>query len=254
MRTDTVVEALVRETRGKNEARRTRVSGKIPGVVYGAQKDPVSIAVDPKFIQSILRSKTGHNTIFNLQVEGGESSPVMVVDEQYDPVKSTLLHVDLKRIDLAKRLRVSVPVLVAGEAKGIKLQGGLLEIINRSVEIEVLPDEIPQSFTIDVSDLSVGQSVRSSDIQMPGSALLVSAAEAVIVRKPRLSPKLWRSRKSQRLRARRKRPRPSRVIRQRPRLPQRRSKVGCFGWSGWGTPGKNMRKPRITWDSLRQTA
>ena len=180
MRTDTVVDAVVRETRGKNEARRTRVLGKIPGVVYGAQKDPVSIAIDPKYIQQILRSKTGHNTIFNINIAGAENTPVMVVDEQYDPVKSNLLHVDLKRIDLAKPLRVSVPVFVSGEAKGIKLQGGQLEIITRSVEIEVLPEEIPQSFTVDVSELMIGNSIRSSDIKIPGSARLLSSGEMVI--------------------------------------------------------------------------
>jgi large subunit ribosomal protein L25 len=180
LRSDTVVPAEVRETRGKNEARRTRVRGLIPGVVYGAFKDPVSIVVSPKQITQILRSRTGHNTIFNIDIAGKESSPVMVVDEQYDPVKSNLLHVDLKRIDLTKRIRVSIPVVVHGEAKGIKLQGGLLEIITRAVEIECLPDEIPQSFTLDVTELMVGQSVRASDIPMPGEALLVSQGDAVI--------------------------------------------------------------------------
>jgi large subunit ribosomal protein L25 len=145
LRTDTVVTAQVRASRGKNEARRMRVSGLIPGVVYGAFKEPVSIALNPKKIQQILRSKTGHNTIFNIDIEGQENTPVMVVDEQYEPVKWTLLHVDLKRIDLEKRIRVAVPVLVHGEAKGIKLQGGQMEIITRSVEIECLPDDIPQS-------------------------------------------------------------------------------------------------------------
>ncbi len=180
MRTDTVVSAEIRETRGKNEARRTRVRGMIPGVVYGAFKDPVSIAVNPKFITQILRSKTGHNTIFNIEVAGGETTPVMVVDEQYDPVKSNLLHVDLKRIDLAKRIRVSVPVMTHGEAKGIKLQGGQLEIITRSVEIECVPDDIPGSFTVDVSELMLGQSIRASEIAMPGDARLLSSGEMVI--------------------------------------------------------------------------
>ncbi len=100
MRTDTVVAAQVRESRGKNEARRTRRSGLIPGVVYGAFKDPVAVALDPKAINRIIRSKTGHNTIFNIEVAGAETTPVMVVDEQYDPVRGNLLHVDLKRIDL----------------------------------------------------------------------------------------------------------------------------------------------------------
>ncbi len=180
MRTEKVVNAEVRVSRGKNEARRTRVSGMIPGVVYGAFKDPVSIAVNPKHISQILRSSTGHNTIFNLEIAGGETTPVMVVDEQYDPVKSNLLHVDLKRIDLEKRIKVAVPVKVVGEAKGIKLQGGQMEIITRSVEIECLPNDIPQSFTVDVTGLMVGQSVRANDIPMPGSARLQGNLEAVI--------------------------------------------------------------------------
>src|SRR5260370_23376324 len=157
-----------------------RVSGLIPGVVYGAFKDPVSISVNPNFISQILRSSTGHNTIFNLEVAGGETSPVMVVDEQYDPVKSNLLHVDLKRIDLEKRIKVAVPVKVVGEAKGINLQGGQMEIITRSVEIDVLPNDIPQSFTVDVSGLMVGQSIRANEIPMPGSAKLLGQLDAVI--------------------------------------------------------------------------
>jgi large subunit ribosomal protein L25 len=180
VKTDKVVTAEPRASRGKNEARRMRVLGLIPGVVYGAFKDPVSISVNPKFISQILRSSTGHNTIFNLEVAGGETTPVMVVDEQYDPVKSNLLHVDLKRIDLEKRIKVAVPVKVSGEAKGIKLQGGLMEIITRSVEIEVLPNDIPHSFTVDVSELMVGQSVRANEIAMPGSAKLLGQLDAVI--------------------------------------------------------------------------
>ncbi len=157
-----------------------RVSGLIPGVVYGAFKDPVSIAVNPKFISQILRSSTGHNTIFNLEVTGAETTPVMVVDEQYDPVKSNLLHVDLKRIDLEKRIKVAVPVKVSGEAKGIKLQGGQMEIITRQIEIDVLPNDIPQSFSVDVAHLMVGQSVRANEIVMPGSAKLLGQLDAVI--------------------------------------------------------------------------
>lgn len=180
MRTDTVVPAEIRASRGKNEARRTRMRGMVPGVVYGAFQDPVAIAVNPKQIQQILRSKTGHNTIFNIDVQGGENTPVMVVDEQYDPVKSHLLHVDLKRIDLNQRIKVTVPVITEGDAKGIKLQGGLLEIVTRSIDIECVPDEIPQNFVVDVSDLMIGQSKRAGDIPMPGSMKLQSPADAVI--------------------------------------------------------------------------
>ena len=180
MRTDTVVPAQIRESRGKNEARRTRRAGLIPGVVYGAFKDPVAVAVDPKAINKIIRSKTGHNTIFNVEVAGVETTPVMLVDEQHDPIRGFLLHVDLKRIDLTKRIRVSVPVHVTGEPAGVKTQGGLLEIISRSVEIETLPDEIPESFSIDVSELLIGHNKRASDIVLAGSTKLTSAAEAVI--------------------------------------------------------------------------
>ena len=180
MRRDVTVSAEVRETRGKNEARRTRRRGLIPAVVYGAYQDPVSVAVSPKEILQILRSSTGYNTIFNLAVNGGETTPVMVVDEQRDPIRGNLLHADLKRIDLAKRLRVSVPVGITGEAKGVKVQGGLLEVITRSVEIECVPDEIPEHFVVDVTELMIGQSRRASEVALAGSTKLVSAPETVI--------------------------------------------------------------------------
>lgn len=180
MRTDITVAAEARASRGKNEARRTRRLGLIPGVVYGAYKDPVPVAVNPRHISQILHSKTGHNTIFNLNIAGGENSPVMVVDGQYDPIKGNLLHVDLKRIDLAKRIRVSVPVVTHGEPKGVKQQGGLLEIVTREVEIDCLPDDIPEHFTIDVTELMIGQSKRASDIPLAGSIKLISSADSVI--------------------------------------------------------------------------
>src|SRR5713226_3261464 len=180
MRKDITVTAEVRATRGKNEARRLRVRGFIPAVVYGAYKDSVSIGVSPKELVHILNSKTGHNTIFNLAIQGGENTPVMVVDSQRDPLKGNLLHADLKRIDLEKRIRVSVPVITSGEAAGIKLQGGLLEIISREVEIECLPDEIPEHFVVDVSSLMIGQSVRAGGVALTGSMLLLSPAESVI--------------------------------------------------------------------------
>ena len=180
MRKDITVTAEVRTSRGKNEARRTRVAGNIPAVVYGAFQDPVSIAVSPKELSKIIRSNTGLNTIFTLAVTGGESTPVMVVDRQVDPIKGTLLHADLKRIDLTKRIRVTVPVVTQGEPAGVKVQGGLLEIISRSVEIECLPDEIPDVFTIVVTELMIGQSKRASDVDIVGSMKLVSDPQTVI--------------------------------------------------------------------------
>jgi large subunit ribosomal protein L25 len=180
VRKDITVAAEVRTSRGKNEARRTRRAGNIPAVIYGAFQDPVSIAVSPREIIKIVRSNTGYNTIFTLAIAGGETTPVMVVDQQVDPVKNTLLHADFKRIDLTKRIRVSIPVATEGEPAGVKVQGGLLEIITRQVEIECLPDDIPEHFIVDVRELMIGQSKRASDIELSGSMKLTSAPETVI--------------------------------------------------------------------------
>ena len=180
MKRDITVAAEVRTSRGKNEARQTRRAGKIPAVLYGAYQDPVSVAINPREIEKIIHSSTGYNTIFSLAVQGGETTPVMLVDQQVDPIKGDLLHADLKRIDLTKRIRVSVPVHTVGEAKGVKVQGGLLEVITRAIEIECLPDEIPESFTVDVTELMIGQSRRASEVALSGSMKLVSAPDAVI--------------------------------------------------------------------------
>jgi len=180
MRKDITIEAQPRSTRGKNEARRLRVAGSAPAVVYGTGGESIAVAVSPKEVTRILHSKTGHNTIFNIKVNGGETTPVMIVDWQNDPIKDNLLHVDLKRIDLTARIRVKVPVLTTGEPKGVKLQGGLHELITREIEIECLPDEIPESFTMDVTELMMNQSIRASQVPLEGSMKLVSNPESVI--------------------------------------------------------------------------
>jgi len=177
---DITVAAEVRTSRGKNEARRTRMAGNIPAVVYGAYQEPLSVSVSPREIVKIIRSSTGLNTIFNLAITGGETTAVMIVDRQVDPIKSTLLHADLKRIDLTKRIRISVPVVTEGEPAGVKVQGGLLEIITRSVEIECLPDDIPERFVVHVSELMIGQSKRAGDIELTPSMKLVSDPQSVI--------------------------------------------------------------------------
>jgi large subunit ribosomal protein L25 len=180
MKTDITISAATRETRGKNEARRLRAAGSAPAVVYGAGRNPVAVAVRPKEVVKILQSASGRNTIFNLDVTGVENTPVMIVDWQNDPVKGNLLHVDLKRIDLTKRISVSVPVHTKGDAKGIKLQGGLLEIITRVVQVECLPEDIPEHFVVDVTELMIGQSVRAGDLELTGSIKLVSPPDSVI--------------------------------------------------------------------------
>jgi len=180
MKVSVAIPAEIRESRGKNEARRNRVRGLIPAVVYGSGQEPLSISVDPRQITKILHSKTGHNTIFNIGIRDGETTPVMIVDWQLDPVSANLLHADLKRIDLSKRIRVSVPVHVHGDPKGVKQQDGLLEIVTREVEIECLPDDIPENLVIDVTELMVGQSIRAIDAPLTESMRLLSPADAVI--------------------------------------------------------------------------
>ncbi len=180
MRKDITVTAELRGSRGKNEARRMRVSGKIPAVVYGASRQPVAVAVNPKDVHKILTSKSGHNTIFNLQIDGAETTPVMIADWQHDPIRSNLLHADLKRIDLNQRITVKVPVHTHGEPRGVKQQGGLLELVAREIEIECLPEEIPEEFVVDVTELLIGQNKRAGEIPMLGSMTLVSNPDTVL--------------------------------------------------------------------------
>jgi large subunit ribosomal protein L25 len=180
MAIDITVAAEPRSSRGKNEARRLRAAGSAPAVVYGTGKESLTVSINPKEVKRILRSKTGHNTIFHLAVTDGENTPVMIVDWQRDPVKDTILHVDMKRIDLTLRLTVMVPVHTIGEPEGVKLQGGLHEVITREVQVECLPDEIPEFLSVDVSKLVIGQAVRASDVPLPGSVRLLSPPEAVI--------------------------------------------------------------------------
>jgi large subunit ribosomal protein L25 len=179
MRKDITITAAPRETRGKNEARRLRVQGLAPAVVYGEGGDPIAVTISPKEVNLILRSTSGHNTIFNVDIQGS-IAPVMVVDWQHDPIKGRLLHVDLKRIDLTKRITVKVPVHTHGDPKGVKLQGGLHEVVTREVVIECVPDDIPEEFVVDVTELSIGQSIRASEIPMTGSMKLLSPPDAVI--------------------------------------------------------------------------
>jgi large subunit ribosomal protein L25 len=158
-----ILEAQAREAGNKNDARRVRRDGKIPAVVYGAGKDSLSVTVDPRHVMRILHSETGHNTIFDLTFNG-ERAKAMIVDWQYEPIKGKLLHIDLKRIAMDKVLRVNIPILLKGEAAGVKQEGGILEQILREVEVECLPADIPSHIDADVSELTFGKVLRVSDL------------------------------------------------------------------------------------------
>ena len=159
-----VLEAQLREPGNKNVARRVRRGGKIPAVLYGAGKDASPVSVDPRHVTRILNSESGHNTIFDLALDGGERTKAMIVDWQYEPIKGKLLHIDLKRIAMDKKLVVTVPIVLKGEAEGVKTQGGIMEQILREVEIECLPSDIPAHIDADVTHLTFGAVLRVSDL------------------------------------------------------------------------------------------
>jgi large subunit ribosomal protein L25 len=160
----TILEAQPRTPGTKNDARRVRREGKVPGVLYGAGKQALSVILDPRQISRILRSASGHNTIFELALDGSERTQAMIVDWQYEPIKGSLLHIDLKRIAMDQVLQVRVPIVLKGEPEGVKTQGGILEQVTREVEIECLPGDIPTSIEADVSELVFGKVLRVSDL------------------------------------------------------------------------------------------
>ncbi len=160
-----IVEAQPREDRGKNAARRIRRAGQIPGVLYGGKNEPLAVAVSAKQLSGILRSETGHNTIFTVKL-GSSEHKAMLKDWQVDPVKGSLLHVDMLRIAMDVRMRVKVPVHTFGEPQGVKLQGGIFEMVTREVEIECLPTDIPEEFKVDVTELMIGKQLRAGDLPL----------------------------------------------------------------------------------------
>ena len=156
-----VVNAKPREGKfTKNAARRVRVAGKIPAVLYGSGHDPVAVEVDPKQISRILFSEAGHNTIFDVEVAGSAAAKAMIVDWQREPINDRLIHIDMKRIALDKALRVKVRVKLLGIPIGVKAAGGILDQVLREVEIECLPADIPGHIDVDVSNLEMHQALR----------------------------------------------------------------------------------------------
>jgi len=166
---DATLQAEKRDSRGKNEARRLRANGRIPAVVYGAdQGKATEIAVDPKILSRILHSESGVNTLIGLQLDGA-ATRVLVKEYQLDPIHHKLLHADFYAIAMDKKLTLTVPVVLRGEAKGVKQQGGVVDFVNREIEIEVLPDDIPEHIDIDISELMLNQGVRVRDVHTEGA-------------------------------------------------------------------------------------
>jgi len=165
---EATLEVAKRETRGKNEARRLRAAGRIPGVVYGVKTggtavDSVAVAVDPKEVLRILHSESGANTLINLRLDGGETR-VMVKEYQLDPITHGLLHADFYQLAMDRAITVTVPITLKGDPKGVKLQGGLLDFVTRDIQVQCLPADIPEHIDVDVSELMLNQSIRLRDL------------------------------------------------------------------------------------------
>lgn len=164
----------------KNAARRVRVAGKIPAVLYGPGHEPVALEVEPKQISRILFSETGHNTIFDVEVAGQTATKAMIVDWQREPINDNLIHIDLKRIAMDKPMRVSVRVKLLGTPVGVKAQGGILDHVLREVEIECLPADIPSHIDVDVSELALHGVMRVSDLPHAGTIKYLNAEDATV--------------------------------------------------------------------------
>lgn len=175
-----VVTATPREGKfTKNIARRVRVAGSIPAVVYGAQQPSMAVTVDPKQIRRILHSESGHNTIFDLSVSG-TTSKVMVVDWQNDPIKGGLIHIDMKRIAMDKAIRVQVPIQLQGVPVGVKTQGGILDQVLREITVECLPSDIPSHIDVDVSELAFGMVLRVADLPHGGKLKFITDEDTAV--------------------------------------------------------------------------
>jgi len=182
---EATLEAVKRDSRGKNEARRLRAAGKVPAVVYGARQGTdvpvgVPVTVDPKLLLRILHSESGVNTLIKLRVDGAETS-VLVKEYQLDPVTSALLHADFYQLAMDKLLVVTVPVLLKGEPRGVKLQGGLLDFVTREIEVECLPADIPEHIDIDVTEMELHQSTRVRDLPPNPKWKAVTDGETMLV-------------------------------------------------------------------------
>ena len=182
---DAVLEATVRDSRGKNEARRMRADGRVPAVVYGTsggKAESTAISVEPKALRKILHSESGANTLISLKIAGAKSDQrVLVKDYQLDPITHQILHADFYQIAMDKVLRITVPITIKGESPGVKQQGGILEYVHRQLEVECLPGDIPEHIEINVGELMLHQGVRVRDVAANPKVKVVTDADTMLV-------------------------------------------------------------------------
>jgi large subunit ribosomal protein L25 len=179
---DSTLQAEIREGRGKNEARRLRASGRIPAVVYGAEKNKaLEIAVDPKVLSRILHSESGVNTLIGLEGIGAGNTRVLVKEYQLDPISHKLLHADFYQVAMDRAITVTVPIVLKGDARGVKQQGGIVDFVTREIEIETLPGDIPENISLDVTELLLNQGIRVRDLPADAKWKAVTEPDTMIV-------------------------------------------------------------------------
>ena len=175
-----VVPAESRSETGKNVNRRLRSRGMIPGVLYGTGKKAVPVAVSPQEIGAILKSATGENTLFDLDL-GGSRRKVILKEFQREPLRGKLLHADFYEVALDKKIEVKVHIELEGTPVGVKLQGGIVDFVTRELEIECLPADIPEKILVDISHLELGKHLRVSDLKVPEKVKLLVEPDVVVV-------------------------------------------------------------------------
>jgi large subunit ribosomal protein L25 len=176
----TVIEAQLRTPGGKNVNRRLRKMGQLPAVIYGPGKPPIVVSVNPSEVNAILHSESGRNTIFTIRINGSEQN-TMVKDYQLDPVYGNLIHTDFLEIAMDRLLEITVNIEITGEAEGVKLDGGIMDIVTRSIEVECLPADIPESIKVDITGLKINDYIRVKNIKTDAKVKILTDPEVVIV-------------------------------------------------------------------------
>ncbi len=178
---EVTLQAVKRGDKGKNEARRHRAAGRLPAIVYGTGSQSISVTVEPKALSRILHSDSGANTLITLRVEGESEARVLVKEYQLDPITHDLLHADFYRVAMDKVIQVTVPITLNGEAKGVKLQGGIVDFVTRQIEVECLPGDIPDQIDVDITELMMNDGVRVRDLATGGKWTSLTEPETLIV-------------------------------------------------------------------------
>jgi large subunit ribosomal protein L25 len=175
---DWALEVELREGTGKGVARKLRAAGRIPGVLYGRGEPPQSVVLDPRALERVIAtSDAGMNTLIDLNIAGSRDRAervVLVKELQRDPVRGAPLHVDFYQVDLTATIEVKVPIVLRGRPKGVELSGGILDQALRELDVECLPRAIPESITLDVSELEIGSSIHVRDLALPEGVVLRS--------------------------------------------------------------------------------